>query len=598
MASLSANITSGCQAGAGVLTLTRAEPASSAGANLSYYFSVVNGAGVEFGRFFEPDALPAYVTGLPNDTYTSVVTATDNDTNATFVSRPFNFVVSCGPALSLDFVGSTAATATSGGTITVRASGGTNPLFAAFAIPYLRQQLLPNAQGALETVFANMSAGTYSGAIADSASPAQSVNFTVTVDAYAAPAVMGCTDPAADNYDSSATQDDGSCVYTPPVRQPYFEVPKMQSLRYVQPNRTDLPAFDNTLLADEAPLDYNIEGYCQKVEQGDTLVLQALSNYQGAPVLTIRRCADDAVALTVPGVRVQQGAGQTASFEVYLKPDPLAGFTRIYFNEDALPLPFLPGQRVTISATGTSLDATYPLHDVLEDAAAAVPYLRVVGAYPGGNVRVDGTLTTVYVVQQYDTYQFVVPFDGVLMGCYYSQITATDTDFEQALAVSEPIDVASVHRNTKVVAYRNFDNAFELNYSHGLINRQRVTSRFFRRLPEGETTVLRNDNSELEILEAKAYRRVGIEILLLPDWLHEVLFVAFKHDFVSVDGLRVVLEGAYEFEPVERYSLGKGAARLEVKHFLGAGNRDDVGDIEAGGGPFLRANDKYLKVNI
>ena len=26
--------------------------------------------------------------------------------------------------------------------------------------------------------------------------------------------ILGCTDPTADNYDTSATQDDGSCTYT------------------------------------------------------------------------------------------------------------------------------------------------------------------------------------------------------------------------------------------------------------------------------------------------------------------------------------------------------------------------------------------------
>ena len=42
---------------------------------------------------------------------------------------------------------------------------------------------------------------------------------TVTDDNYGScddcvPAVLGCTDPAADNYDASATQDDGSCTYS------------------------------------------------------------------------------------------------------------------------------------------------------------------------------------------------------------------------------------------------------------------------------------------------------------------------------------------------------------------------------------------------
>lgn len=593
MASLSANITSGCQAGAGVVTITQADPAPGAGTNLSYYLSVVDGAGMEYGRDFVPDALPFSVTGLPNGNYTGRATATDNDSGAVSSSRPFTLPISCGPALSLDYKASTPVTAAAGGTITTRASGGVAPLYVSFDALSLRQQLAPNAQGQLETVFQNIPAGTYSGVLSDSTSPPLLFVFTITVDGYTQPAVKGCTDPAADNYDPAATEDDGSCAYTPPVRQPYFDVPKMQSLRYVLPGG---PAFDNTLLADEAPLDFTIAPYCQLVEQSDTLVIQALSNYQGAPVLTIRRRADSVVALTVPGVKVQAGAGQTASFEVYLKPDPLAGFTRIYFNEDALPLPFLPGQRVTISSTGTSLDRTYPLHDVLEDAAAAVPYLRVVGAFPSGNIRIDGSLTTVYVVQQYNTYQFVVPFDGVPEGCYFSRITATDTDFEPALAVSEPIDVALAHRDTKVIIYRNFDNSDTLNYSHGLVNRQRIMARFFDRRPTGEKTLLRNDDRKLVLLQSAVYGKVYFEALLLPSWLHEVLFVAFSCDFVKVDEERVVLEGEYTYDPVERYSLGKGTALLERYNFLNGGNRDDAGDPDVGDGTFLLARNKYLEV--
>lgn len=38
---------------------------------------------------------------------------------------------------------------------------------------------------------------------------------TVTITSAAPPPVLGCTDPAANNYDPAATEDDGSCDYTP-----------------------------------------------------------------------------------------------------------------------------------------------------------------------------------------------------------------------------------------------------------------------------------------------------------------------------------------------------------------------------------------------
>lgn len=488
------------------------------------------------------------------------------------------------PSFVLDYATATNATATGGGTITGQASGGDPPLTALLVEAGIAQ----NATSGQPVTFGNIPAGTYTLRFTDDIG--QSVERTLIINPYAPVVIRGCTDPAADNYDATATEDDGSCAYTPAPRFPHFEVPPMQSLRFVVPGSTIRPAFDNVLLANESELDYQNPGYCQKVEQGDTLVMQCQSNYQGAPVLQLRRQADDAVALTVLGQRVQQGAGVTASFEAYFKPDA-TGRTRVYFNEDALPLPFRPGQRVTISATSTSLDGTYPVRDVLEDAAAAVPYLVLPVPFPG-TVRLDGSLATTYTVQQFDTYQFVVPFASIAEGCYNARISAEDTDFGVALAFSEPIDVAAVHPHTKLITYRNFDNAWGLNYSAGLVNRLRVVARFFRRKPAGETTVLRNDDSELELLAASAYRHIELETLLLPDWLHEVLFVAFKHDFVKVDSLRVVLDGPYEIEPVERFTLGKGTANLEARGFLGAGNRDDLGDVD--GGPFLLASNSFL----
>ncbi len=420
-----------------------------------------------------------------------------------------------------------------------------------------------------------------------------SVGQTVTVPAYAAPARPGCTDPAASNYDPAATVDNGACTYPAAVRTPYFEVPPGQSLRFVQPGRTDRPAFDNTLLADERPLDYVNPGYCQRVEQGDTLVLQALSNYAGAPLLTLRDGATDAVRGSFAGQRVQRGAGATAAFECYLKPDPAAGRTRVYFNDEALPLPFAAGQRVTITGTGTALDGTFPVQAVLEDAAAAVPYLTLTVAYPTAQLRTDATLTTTYAVQAYDTWQFVVPFAAVAAGGCYARIDATDPGFAPARAASEPIAVAARHPDTLLVVYRNFDNAFGLNYSAGLVNRLRVVGRFFERQNGTVKTLERNDDNSLVLLHASVQRKVTLETLLLPGWLHEGLAIALACDFVQVNGLRVVLEQEYAHEPVSRYALSRGTALLEQVGFLGAGNRDDSGDnapgVDTGGGPFLLA---------
>lgn len=578
------------ESGYGILTVTTSyTPTGAATAEVGTELRLLTAAGVEVARLPTSRADTARFTQLANDSYTVLWVETDTEALLTTSGQ----TLYCGAVrgFSLDFATATPVTATMGGTVRVGGSGGLAPLKVLLVELSLTLQLNPDANGQLQALFVNIPAGTYTVRLVDADIPAQRIEATVIVDPYTKPAIAGCTDPGATNYDPTATVDNGSCTYTPPVREPYFDVPVMQSLRFVVPGSTVRPPFDNVLLADETPLDYDNPGYCQKVEQGDTLVLQCLSNYQGAPVLEVRRASDNGVVRTVPGTRVQQGAGVEASFEAYFKADP-AGRTRAYFNEEALPLPFRPGQRVTISATGTSLDATYPIRDVLEDVAAAVPYLVLPVVFPGV-IRLDGNLTTTYSVQQFDTYQFVLPFDG-LSGCYYARIYAADSDFGTAVAISEPIDVAPLHRNTVLVTYRNFDNAFGLNYSAGLVNRIRAVGRFFERKAATEKTVLREDDSTLDLLTASAYRNVELEVLLEPGWRHEQFAVAFCHDYVKVDSERVVLAGEYAHEPVQRFTQARGTATLELRNFLGAGNRDDFGDVD--GGPFLLVNGSRLKI--
>ena len=419
------------------------------------------------------------------------------------------------------------------------------------------------------------------------------------VRAYTAPPVPGCTDPAANNYNPNATQDDGSCAYTPPVRRAFFAVPGAQSLRFVRPGRSAGPSFDNVLLADETPLGVTNPGYGQLVERGDTLVLQFQTNYADAPAVALRPYPDSLpggpAVLTVAAVRVVSGAGQTTAFDAFLRPEPAnAAQLRVYFNANTLPLPFQPGNRITLASAG-GLNGTYPVYAVLEDPAAAVPYLVLPKAYPTAAQRIDCTVASAYTVQAFDTWQAVLPFASVLAGAYRVRLSVSDAAFGTDAALSEPLEVASTHPDTVLLAYRNFDNAFGLNYSAGLVNRLRVRGRFFQRETATTREVLRESSGRLLLLAAAAYRKVRLDVYLLPDYLHETLAVACCHDFLTVNGLEVVAEEGYAATPVPHYTLSNGTVLLEQADFLGAGNRDDVGDVD--GGTLLLANDTFLKVN-
>lgn len=428
--------------------------------------------------------------------------------------------------------------------------------------------------------------------VTDLAVGGETAVLRITVPAYVPPPVLGCTDPTANNYDPAATQDDGTCAYTPPPRTPYFVVSPAQSLRFVQPG-FDPDDADQVLLADQRPLNINNPGYCQRIAQADTAVVQWRTNYTTGSLLLVPAQGGPAVRTIAP-VRVVQGAGVSADFDVYARLDAPTGGSRIYFNAEALPLPFLPGARITL-AGAAGLAGTFPVADVREDPAAAVPYLLLSAPYPSGAQRIDLTLTTPYALQAFDTWQAVLPFTGVPPGAYQAHIVLDDSEFAVALAVSEPLDVAAVHADTVLVTYRNFDNAFGLHYSAGLVNQVRVVGRLFERETTTQKTTLRGSDGTLTLLTGQPQRLLTLTTFLQADWMHEKLAVAFCHDFVRVNGLRGVVEGGYEYPATPGYALSNGTAQIEQTDFLGAGNRDDVGDVD--GGPFLLVNQQFLQVN-
>jgi hypothetical protein len=424
--------------------------------------------------------------------------------------------------------------------------------------------------------------GTLLLSVGDVAQGGEVVKQLVRVPAYLPPPVLGCTDPAADNYDPSATQDNGTCTYTPVPRVPYWRFSPAQSLGFAdQPFGT------------QTPLNLTNPGYCQKVERTDTLVVQWQSNYTGTHQVQVVPCDGGSSVLTVSPTKVLSGTGMSRAFDAYARLDELTGNTRLYFNDDALPLPLLPGTRITLTNAG-SLSGTYPIADVREDPAAGVPYLLITKGYPGGAQRIDVSLSTPYVLQPFDTWQAVVSFTTVPSGCFAVKIMANDAEFGTREQLSEPLDVATVHPDSVLVVYRNFDNAFGLNYTAGMINRLRVTGQFFKQENPEQKTTLRESTGNLLLLSAEIQRRKLLKTFLLPDYVHEKLAIAFCHDFVRVNGLKGIAEESYKNEPSEGFTLTNGSVLVEEADFM-AGNRDDIGDVD--GGNFLLVNQEFLAIN-
>ena len=391
----------------------------------------------------------------------------------------------------------------------------------------------------------------------------------------------GCTDPNAENYDPSATFNDGSCTYAPPRREPYFEIPLANALRFVLPG-IDRPVLDNTLFQQEKALDYYNPGFAQLARPSDVFTVQFRTSYQQP---TMELLTGGQVVRSFAPSKLLSGTGQQVSLPVSLQADTNAQQLRIYFSTGELLLPLQPGDRITLTGTSDH-DGTYPIASILEDAGTGASYLVLSRPYASGMQRIDATLTTSFALAVYDTWQVNLPLAGLENGCYFFRLTVEDPEFDTRVAVSEPVEIGA-HVDSVSLSYRNFDNAFDMLYSTGTTHFLRVLGQFVKRSNPTEKTALRESNDHLTILSAVTRREIELRVFQAPDWLHEKTQLAFCHDFVQVEGVEVVAQSEYEVESVERYRLSNGSVQCEQQGLFGEANGDDLGDIDQGSGEFL-----------
>ncbi|GAA4393626.1 hypothetical protein [Hymenobacter koreensis] len=446
-----------------------------------------------------------------------------------------------------------------------------------------------DAQGAF--VFTGLIAGEYNVQARDDNPRGCLADMDVTVGEFAK---VGCRDPAALNYDPLASVD-APCTYPVALAQTaVLSVPPSGSLRFYLPESRN--PLDRVAFADRNLVGINPKAYCQKVNKADSVTIQFKSNFANHTV-QLRPC-NGGPARTFPVRRLVQGQGNTATFAGYLRAhDTSASQARLYFAYATLPYPFVVGQRLGLGGTGTALDGEYPVVAVREDVAAGAPYVLLNAPYAQATTqqRLDASVTLTYDLQRFDTYEVTLSFGAVANGCYVATIAATDPELGTARAVSEPLDVQPSHPDSVEITWRNFDNAYALNYTAGLVNRVRVTGRFQDWDVDGEDETLDESNGRTLLLRSTAKRVLQLDVFALPNYVHEKLGLAFKHDLVTVDGLEVVKNGKYERTPVERYPLWNGRVLLWQAEWLGAGNSDDLGNINQGQG-FIIVNGGFLRV--
>lgn len=541
-------------------------------------------------------------TGLPNGTYEAWAEATDGRQSAMVIRQGSCVTVPPEPVCDLFLTAPSAQGPSSAGwndgSITVTPTG-TKPdiQIRATRVGQAEGPWVAGAVNGVPFTIPSLVAGDYYITARDGGG-CFSPTLTVNVPAFAK---AGCTDPTATNYDPEATANDGTCTYAPKPVIPFFDVPIMNSLRFVTTGpapdyRTTFPTPDNTLQCDRTLRGVKNVGYEQKVDKLDALTIQFRSNYTGHTCTVRDYITEEVYGTFTPEKRIAN-TSKSMLFTTLLKAHTVEGKTRVYFEQAMFDFDIATDQVLIISNAG-AYDGQYTITGIGQDTATSNPYFIINKPFAGPGVSVGASVYAEYDVFPFDVFEVTIDFTSIPAGTVYAVITGTDARPEfvtDAEAKSEPINLQPHHEGTCLIKYRNLDNWADIDYSTGIYHLLRVEANLYQPKPGGEREIHRNSNGGIVKLYAQKHRVFKFNTYMLPEWLHEKLGVVFDYDTVYINGIKVQTEDDYEPEYIDRYSLANGSVDVQqVQWFGNTNNSHDLGDIDAAGGRII-VNGGFLK---
>jgi hypothetical protein len=335
--------------------------------------------------------------------------------------------------------------------------------------------------------------------------------------------------------------------------------------------------FDNTLFQNMRFVARERCRYFQKWKTSDQVYLQWRSSYAAHTVKIYN--LSNALQATLTAFKRTNYFDKTealsANFSNYG-----SGKTQIWFPA-GLPNFFEIGQDVTISGQA-SLNGTYEIVDIVPGTGAALGYqsLLVVKTYTSGTDPLTGTVTITYDVEDYEVWETIVDWSALAAGQYYLKIEGTDEQFTAFAAQSEPVETVTDVSELVLIAYRNVDNAFKIEYSTGITHRIRFEGEVLPAEPGGEKEEMEDSRRRIVKLREYVARMVQLNAYEVPPYVAEKIRLALAHDTVEVNDVL--------YQPADPMTmnlqdptdpLSSIAVRLRQVDFL-AENADDAGDVD------------------
>jgi hypothetical protein len=337
---------------------------------------------------------------------------------------------------------------------------------------------------------------------------------------------------------------------------------------------------DNVLFCNQIHKGYEDDCYLNPYNITDKPRVQFHSNYL-THIIKMFKLSDDSEVKQFAVELTEENVGTTIDYSIVIKDYGVADQSKIYFQSGTIPIPLAIGNTFEISNNADGMDGIYAILNILIEASTGLSILVINCTYVGGTSS-TATGTFDNQLSDYNVFESTLDFSDVDAGKYYFKILASDpADIE---AISEPIDLKTLHIGTHAIVYSNTDNDFGTVWSTGYRGLVRVYSSMFKRVPGGERSVTRNSNDSLVKIRARKRRLVDFETDLLPPYMHEKLSVIFDTDYFSINGLAYQASDGYD-DPqyTERSRLSLSKIRLEQLNWFGTfkSNKDMPSTIES-----------------
>lgn len=338
--------------------------------------------------------------------------------------------------------------------------------------------------------------------------------------------------------------------------------------------------FDNTLFELMRFKDVSPCRYLQKWGLNDAIVYQWRSSYE-AHTVKVYNLIDDTLKANLSPVKKTAYYGQSQQFSAEFS-DYGSNKTQVYFPAIGMPSFFQVGMDITISGQA-SLNGAYDIKSIAVGTGEAEGHtvLLIDKAYSSGTDPLAGTVDVTYNIEEFDVWEVPIDMLALTAGEYYLVIEGTDEQLVAMSGRSEPFAVLADVSDLVTLQYKNYENAFKMEYDAGLLHLMRVEGEMVWGVPGGEREEMNDSRNRVILLQENVTRNPQFYAEGIPPYLGEKIRIAMAHDYWTVDGVECQKSDAVEIEL--NHDQGDPMCSVSVKlrqiDFI-AENGDDSGDVD------------------